>query len=335
MNSMNKFDDACSVLCDNLRKNLISIDPNIKNKVQEIRIRVNKPIIIVCANETLFLTCNGNLTNLANVSLLIVNKEDIVESFRRICSYSVYSYQNEIIQGYMTIKGGHRIGICGTAVINSNYQISNIKDISSLNIRIAREIKGIANNIISRLPCDNGLLLVGPPSCGKTTLLRDMARILSNGSCGYYRKVVVVDERGELSSTYMGVMQNDLGLSDVLNGYPKGIGMIQAIRCLSPDIIICDELGSSQDILSINEGLNSGVSIISTIHARSIDELISRENIRNLIETNAFKNIVILKDRQNPGQVDSIYEVGEIYDEIDRLYASNAIRDHNRIYGVA
>lgn len=330
-----KFNEACNGLNESLYNLLIGIDQKIKVIAQEIRIRVNKPIIIVCPKEIFFVAYNGCITKDSNASLYMTTNEDIQESFRKMCSYSIYSYQNEIINGYITIKGGHRIGICGTAVLN-NGTITNIRDISSFNIRIAREVKNISNELIKEfLRDEGGMLLIGAPSCGKTTLLRDIARELSVRNLCSMKKVVVVDERGELSGTYRGVSQNDLGLSDVLNCYNKEDGIVQAIRALSPDVIICDELGNYKDISAIEQSINAGVSIIASIHAGSLDELIRRDKVRELLSTEAFKTIAILKSRQTPGEIERIYKIGEIYDEIDRLFSSNAIRNRSRVYGVA
>lgn len=304
-------------------------------KAQEIRVRSNKPIVINCSDRSYFITKFGMPTSCTDANLLIAYQNEILKTFKNMCDYSIYSYQSEIKNGFITIKGGHRVGICGTAVIN-NSEVTGIKDISSLNIRIAKQVYLENFNLITKLGGgSNGILLAGPPSCGKTTMLREIARLLSNGSLGYMKKVVVVDERGEISSMFLGTCQNDLGLCDVLNLYPKGEGLMQAIRALSPEIVICDELGSDEDISALEEGLNAGVSIIASIHAGNIYEFVKRKSAQKLMATGAFKKVVMMKSSKLPGCIERIYEEEEVNAEISRLNNANIIRDSNRIFGIA
>ena len=302
---------------------------------QEIRLRVNKPIMINCSQNIYFVTKLGMVTSCMDANLVDINQQEILEIFKKMCDYSIYSYQSEIKNGFITIKGGHRVGICGTAVL-SNEDIVGIRDISSMNIRIAKQVYIENSDFISAIGDGNeGTLLVGPPACGKTTLLREIARTLSNGSLGYMKKVVIVDERGELSSMYLGVAQNDLGFCDVLNLYPKGDGIIQAIRSLSPEVIICDEIGNKEDVLALKSGLNAGVCVISSIHAGSINEFVKRKSAQRLVDTGAFKNIDMMKDKSNPGSVEKIYKEEEINDKINRFNNVDLIRDNSRLYGIA
>lgn len=304
-------------------------------KAQEIRVRSNKAIVVNCSDRAYFITKFGIPTSCMDASLLMVYQNEILETFKNMCGYSIYSYQSEIKNGFITIKGGHRVGICGTAVIN-NSEVIGIKDISSLNIRIAKQIYLEDFNLVTKLGGgNNGILLAGPPSCGKTTMLREIARILSSGHLGYMKKVAIVDERGEISSMFLGTSQNDLGFCDVLNLYPKGKGLIQAIRALSPEVVICDELGNDEDISALEEGLNAGVSIIASIHAGNTEEFIKRKSIQKLMSTGAFKKVVMMKTSKVPGCIDRIYEEAEVNAEISRFNNANIIRDSNRIYGIA
>lgn len=289
------FESAILCLNDKIRRSISLIPLQIKEKAQEIRIRVNKNVLIVCPENSYFLSHDGNVSQ--KETLLFVEPMDISETIKAICSYSIYSYQNQIKNGFITLRGGHRAGICGTAVINGS-EITNIRDISSINIRIAKEVKNCSKQIIRRLGSNiSRTIIAGPPSSGKTTFLRDISRKLSIGEYGNPKKVSIIDERGEIAAVYRGVPQCDIGMCDVLNSYPKGIGIMQAIRALSPDIIICDEIGSGSEIPMIEEGLNSGVGIIASIHVGSIDELSNKKQIITLLKTHAFKKIILLNSK--------------------------------------
>lgn len=312
-----RFDSAARALSDRIRKYLKLLPGSVKKQAQELRLRVNHPVSVCCANEIYFLNRTGRLGCFPSGDMMLAEKEDIEESFRNICSYSVYSHQNEIKNGYITLGGGHRVGISGTAVIRGGI-ITGLRDISSINIRIAREITGCADELLHRTKGEisSGLLLVGAPSSGKTTVLRDIARQLSSGICGNVKKVAVIDERGELAGTCLGVPQNDLGIcSDVLDGYPKAIGILQAIRSLSPEYIVCDELGGNDEVAAVEQGLNAGVSVISSIHAGSVEELMRRKQAVRLLQTGAFGLVAMLNGRENPGKIKGIYRAGDLLAE--------------------
>lgn len=301
-----KFDEAISYLCDSLYKILYNIPKNIKQQVQEIRLRSPKPVILHLQNESYFLSKKGELTR--NSSNTIISTQlDLINSLNKMCSYSVYSYQNEIKNGYITLKGGHRVGLCGTAVFN-NEEFTNVKDISSMNIRIARNIDYMLNESVKNLIENfSGILIAGEPSSGKTTILRNIAKNMSIGSFENIKKVVVIDERGELSGTSVGIAQNDLGFCDILNSYPKSIGIMQALRTLSPEIIVCDEIGSDTDIKAIELGVNSGVKFIASIHAGNVEELLRRPQTKKILGTGAFNRIVMLKSKSMPGEISKIF----------------------------
>ena len=289
------FDSAAQGLCGSLRTILFQIPESVKEKAQEIRLRANRPVAVYTGKETYFVKEQGRLTQRFDRTLPIVSSQEILDSFHHCCSYSVYSHQHEIRQGFVTMAGGHRVGVCGTAVYEEN-RVSGIRDISSLNIRIAREVYGAADELLRELDKEiSGLLIAGPPSSGKTTILRDLARQLSIKG----KKVVVIDERGELGGAFQGICQNDLGLSDVLTGFPKGEGILQAVRCLSPELIICG--------------------LITTLHAGSLEEIYRRSQGMQLLQSGAFYRIVLLEGRSAPGTVQGIYEVGDPNDKNDGM----------------
>jgi stage III sporulation protein AA len=336
-NSDSRFDSAAKALSDRIGKYLKSLPDEIKNQAQEIRLRVNRPVSVCCTNGIYFLSKNGRLACCPGGDMILADKSDIEESFRNICSYSIYSHQNEIKNGYITLCGGHRVGISGTAVFHEG-SVSGMRDISSVNIRIAREITGSADELFSVLNHNvaSGLLIAGAPASGKTTILRDIARQLSSGICGTIKKVTVVDERGELAGTYMGMAQNDLGLcSDVLNGYPKAEGIMQAIRSLSPEFIICDELGGNDEVRAVEQGLNAGVSMISSIHAGSIDEFLKRKQAIALLETGAFGSVAMLNGQDKPGKIKGIYRAGDLLAKINGSADFDRHGSARGIYGVA
>jgi stage III sporulation protein AA len=230
------------------------------------------------------------------------------DAVRRLCNYSVYAFQNEMKNGFITLRGGHRVGICATAVTNAQGELTAVRNVSSLNIRIAREINGAADELISTVYNEKirSLLIVGEPSSGKTTVLRDIASRIADKEFGYMR-VCIVDERSEIAATSEGINSKKMGVGcDVLNGYPKAEGMMIALRALSPEVIICDEIGSDEDVKAIENISNAGVKLISTIHADSFSQLIKRPQFLKLMHTAAFDVAVILSGKHQPGKIKEI-----------------------------
>lgn len=306
-----RFKQAIGYLCPSVYKRLLPLADRLCNSAQEIRLRVNRPLTIVCPDVTYYVTASGGLTSTPiQNAMLNVTRADIADTFHNICNYSVYTRQNEIINGFVTMHGGHRAGICGTAVINDG-KISNIRDISSINVRIAREHKGCSQTLYNKIGSfTKGILICGAPCSGKTTVLRDLARILSLEAG---KNVSLIDERGELAGTSSGTFQNDIGLCDVFDSYKKSEGMIQAIRSMAPDIIVCDEIGSKDDVEAIEHSVNCGVSIIATVHSANEYELKQKENIKAIAKTGAFSKIVFLSNRKSPGEIVKISEVGDVF----------------------
>lgn len=279
-----------------LQEDFLSIQVN----VEEIRLRVNRPII---------LKMNG--TN--KILKYIVKIEDILETLDRVCENSIYAYQNQISNGFITIKGGHRVGISGSTVIE-NGKIINIKYIQGLNFRIAKEIVGVSDNMMKYIINNNEIcntLIVSPPGAGKTTLLRDIIRNLSNGieninfnGC----KVGVVDERGEIAAMYKGMPQNDIGIqTDIMENVPKSLGMKMLIRSMSPEVIACDEIGSKEDIDAIVYAVCSGVKGIFTAHGASFNDLKNNPDLRTLIEKCILERIVFLDKRLEKGKIGDVF----------------------------
>lgn len=274
---------------------------NEMNNVQEIRFRINKPCIIQCKDRE-------------HVTDVIISKEEMGAILQKISNYSVYAFEEDIKQGFITFKGGHRIGLCGECVIE-NRKIKTIKNISSLNIRISREIIGCADGLLPYLIEDGKILnsiIISPPKCGKTTLLRDLARIISSGNKITGKKISLMDERSEIAACASGVPQMNVGIrTDVFDGCIKSEGIMMAIRSMSPEVIICDEIGTLKDVESILMAYNCGVNLICSIHGDSLEDYINRLVFKELIESNIFKRGILLLDRQKPGNITAVYDLSK------------------------
>ncbi|MBQ3284015.1 MAG: stage III sporulation protein AA [Ruminococcus sp.] len=274
-----------------------------EDRVTEIVLRTERPLCIYESNRLFFITENGYLSDsVLTGDMITVGASEMKDTVLRLCDYSVYAYQHEINSGYITIGGGVRVGLCGQAVM-SDGRVSNVRNISSLCFRIARDVKGCADSLLSKIDPLKGVLICGAPGSGKTTMIRDVARQLS-----YRCRVSVADERCELSACSRGEMGFGLGLCDIFAGYPKGIAAHQAIRSMAPQVIVCDELGDQSDVEMLSYSLRCGVSFIATVHASSMHDLRNRVITKDLINTGAFRYIVFM-NADAPGRIDRIYEM--------------------------
>lgn len=273
--------------------------------LQEIKLRVEKPLLLVYRGEEII---PGNQRG----KPYIVTREDIREMLEYISNYSLYAYEQEMKQGYITIEGGHRVGMTGQAIIE-NGKVKNLRYISSINLRMSHEILGCADPIFPYITYNKKLyhtLIVSPPRCGKTTLLRDMIRQISNGN-GWINgmSVGVVDERSELGGCYMGVAQNQLGIrTDVLDCCPKAEGMIMLIRSMGPEVIAVDEIGTVEDVHAIEYAMHCGCKMLATVHADSMEELRKKPLFDQMVAEKRFERYVLLENREHVGQVEGIYD---------------------------
>ena len=269
------------------------------NNIEEVRIRVNKPI---CIFE------NGIEEKLS----YIASNEDLKIIFTRMSSFSAYAFEENIKCGYITLKGGNRVGICGRCVVE-NGKIKTIKDISSINIRFAKEAIGCSKLVMEHILSEdfiNNTIIISPPKCGKTTMLRDITKNISNGYKGRMGKnVSLIDERNEIASCYMGMPQLDVGIrTDVLEGCPKAYGIVMMVRSMAPDVIVCDEIGSEDDLNAIILAMNSGVKIITSIHGENIEDFYGKYIHKKSQEYSIFKKAIVLKNTIKKGVVDYIWD---------------------------
>jgi len=298
----------------NIRYFLTELPPLILAEVEEIRLRMNRPILLVTANKHFTINNGGKISENIEEGY-IVSHADMQKVLHKISQSSIYAWEEEFRRGYITIPGGHRIGLTGRVVLDKGL-IKYMKEISGLNFRIAREITGAADKtlpyLISKDKRIMHTLLVSPPQCGKTTLLRDIIRQISTGVPHLGLRGVnvgLVDERSELAGVYGGIPQFDIGLrTDVLDGCPKAQGMIMLIRSMSPQVIATDEIGTTEDICAIEEVLNAGISLVTTVHGKDINDLEMRPNLRRVIEQRYFNKIVILSRSLGVGTIENIID---------------------------
>ena len=338
-NAGKRIDNILIKLPESMRDRIEKLPAQILQQLEEIRIRTNTDTLLISGGREYSLRDGDEIT-----------AEVLEEILNRLLDYSYYAYEEELSRGYITIEGGHRVGICGRVTLE-NGQVHLIKDVSSLNIRRSREITGASEKILGavlspakapaesvpnagisagcgddRSPAPSDLfgvcpsaadygrmivrntLIISPPKCGKTTMLRDLARNLS--TAGF--RIGICDERSEIAGCYDGKTSYDLGpRTDVMDGCPKADGILMLIRAMSPDVVMTDEIGKPEDAAAIRSALSAGVKIITTIHGSSFEDA-AKSAVGSLITDHVFETLIFLSAQPVTGTVEKILRMPEV-----------------------
>lgn len=294
-----------SVFPDRLRHLLQKLPPSVYTRLEEVRIRESRPLEVNTGGRFYFLTADGGITRDAEAAFK-PDKQDSSRLLDLITNHSLYTMEEELRKGFITIPGGHRIGLAGRTVLGGG-KVEHIRDISGFNIRIAREVCGAADQVLPLLldfkqKSVLHTLILSPPQQGKTTLIRDLARQISSGTWGHPEarwpglKVAIVDERSEIAGSRDGVPSYDVGpRTDVMDGCPKAEGMMMMIRSMSPEVMVVDEIGRPEDAEALVEALHAGVRVIATAHGADIDDIGSRPVLSKLVDSGFFQMYVTLR----------------------------------------
>lgn len=289
-----------------------------KEYLEEIRIRNNKPIIIKFDS------------NIEKIVRYYPSSDEMMQILQLICENSIYSYQKQIAEGFITLQGGHRVGLAGSCVIE-NGKVININYINAFNFRISRQVIGCSKEILKyilniKLNIVNNTLIVSAPGAGKTTVLRDIVRQVSSGIRNIKFKgltVGVVDERGEIASLYKGCAQNEIGIkTDVVENISKSVGMKMLIRSMAPKVIVADEIGGVDDIEIIKYAICSGCKGIFTAHGSSFDDIYINPVLKELINLHIFEVIIFL-DEENKGEIKDVYEFNKKIQQYEKKDIQN------------
>ena len=282
--------------------------PSLPANITEIRIRAGQPLSLHFIKGTSFLTHNG--TSALEKQAYRVTMQDIHETIQHVCQHSRYAYSQDIRNGFITVPGGHRIGLAGRMIHDGS-----LTEISSMTVRVAREIKEAGKKVFPYILRDNqdiySTLIISPPGCGKTTLLRDLARKMSNGDTNHFftgLNVGIVDERSEIAACYRGVPSNDLGIrTDVYDGCPKDKGILMMLRSMAPNVIVTDELGGEKDMDAVLSAMNGGVRILATAHGYGIKDNALRPDIARIVNACLFERYIVLSRREGAGTLEGVY----------------------------
>ncbi|ASN05277.1 stage III sporulation protein AA [Virgibacillus necropolis] len=271
-------------------------------ELQEIRFRLNQPIELIYDSKIDW------------IHSVKPESQDGIFVLNQLSNFSLYRMEDELREGYITIEGGHRVGLAGK-VNTLGGTVKAIQHITFFNIRIAKQKINVASPIIPYMYKEKYMntLFIGAPQTGKTTLIRDIVRLIATGWKDIpAKKVAVIDERSEIGGSIKGVPQHNVGIrTDVMDACPKAEGMMMMIRSMSPDVLVVDEIGSKKDVQALMEAILAGVVVVCSVHGQTLEEIKKRPSMQTLFQQNVFKRFVLLEKNQQPGFVHAIYdEVG-------------------------
>lgn len=300
---MKEYLNSIMLLPEKYKSVLTVIPENIAVQVKEIRFRNGEPITLNTQNEIYYIRKNGSLTVSFCSDLIVTEEKDLQEIVFYLSRRSLHTYQDMIAKGFIPLRGGSKAGVVGRAVMK-NGSVYSVASFNSVNIRVARSFYGCSKDLITKVGEDCcSFLIVGAPLSGKTTILRDLCRFYSGKDRLNPLKTAIIDERDEIASRSFGD-GIDVGVhTDVLTLYPKAIGTEIAVRTLSPDIVVLDEIGSDEEARAMLSAVNTGVNFIATAHGSSLEEVLRRPNIKRLINAGAFEKAVVLYGKENPCKV--------------------------------
>lgn len=294
------FDAAAEILPERLQRETRKIPPQTKHAVTEIRLRTDAPLLLTTADDPLFVRAGGRCGAFGGSDVLAPTAAEVQETFLRACRWSVHSFEAQIRDGFLTLPGGHRLGLCGM----TDAVTGALTHVTSMNLRIARQApaaaKTLCDTLFARGLCS--VIVAGPPVSGKTTMLRDLARRLSEGDCGRYYRVSVVDTRQEFPF---------LPYCDVLTGCGKAEGIRRALRVMSPQMLLCDEIGTAAEIDALEQSFSAGAQCAVSVHTDTAESLRQRKPLQRLLQTQQFRYVVLLRSAP-PCTIETIYDAQEL-----------------------